>query len=1175
MKLILKNKRLYLLFFIFFPFLFISHFGCGFEIVCKNGISNLTINPNKSPCTEDCECNTQFYEGRCIEGVCTARKRDECNPGDSRKCTSMFDNKCQGRQECQDEGLMNLVYGDCKCLNKDEQTTKESIPITESTSDDAGSPDSSRPEISQEKQISENSSTDEHTCKHQCSTNQSECKNGKIRSCITDKNRCHIWTTFKECPSGFCSTSSSCGTCNNQCSSGQAECKNGKIRSCTTDKNGCHIWTPFKKCPDGFCSTSSSCGTCNHQCSAKQIECKNGQIRSCTTDKNGCRIWAPFKNCPDGFCATSTSCGVCNHQCSANQIECKNGQIRSCTTDKKKCRIWTPFKNCPDGFCATSSSCGTCNHQCSTNQSECKNGQIRSCTTDNHGCRVWAPFKNCSDGFCATSSSCGTCNNQCSAGQAQCTNGQLRSCTTDKNGCRIWTPFKNCPNNFCATSTSCGSCNHQCSPGQTQCNNGKIRSCTTDNHGCRIWSSYKNCPSGSICLNNKCVPQQNSGLVAYWKFDEGSGTTAKDSSGHNRNGTLLSGASWTKGKIGYALRLNGGNNRSGVKTANTSQLLLQKYTIQLWVKRADAQSHGYMLTKGRSGSSSSQNMNFSLHFNAQGKIECSHEYGSNDTMRVYSKTNLQAKTWYHIALTYDGKVMKLYINGKLDNSTTKGQPPTPCNNVPIVIGNIGELDTAPKADIDEVMIFNYARSAQEIQQSAAAGNQICFKKDSYTLALWQFDGNLKDETGRFNATMNKPIQSSQWVQGVCDKALNFNQNYFSNFKFINPLPTSFSIEARIRLNKAKSHSIIAGHERQTRLTLMIYSSGIIEFNWTKGSTQYKVNSKTHLQPNIWYLLKATYTQQTKKMELYINGKLDNSSTIPVSQLRLPSGGSSEPILVGAYISCVGSSCNYANYLDGAISALKISATYPSEVLVKSGSFKVGSQTVKLTNSFYIWKHEITQTEFKTLMGYNPSKHQYTGQNYPVEQVTWDEALAFCNALSKSKNLPLCFTCTGSKKSTKCTPKSAYLGKNYYKCKGYRLPTEAEWEYAYRAGTTTDFYNGKNMSNSMGPDPNLDPIAWYLNNSGNHYHPVGLKQPNRWNIFDMGGNLREWTFDCLRSSYPASTQDPIYYSKGCSLHVNRGGAFNFYSHYCKISYRSNQVSSPGYRAYVGFRPVRTQ
>jgi formylglycine-generating enzyme required for sulfatase activity len=274
------------------------------------------------------------------------------------------------------------------------------------------------------------------------------------------------------------------------------------------------------------------------------------------------------------------------------------------------------------------------------------------------------------------------------------------------------------------------------------------------------------------------------------------------------------------------------------------------------------------------------------------------------------------------------------------------------------------------------------------------------------------------------------------------------------------------------------------------------------------------------------------------------------------------------------------------------------------VKISAGSFTMGSPSselahysdegpqriVTLTRSFVIGKYEVTQGEFKSLMGYNPSHFKNCGTNCPVENVTWHEALSYMNALSRNRGLEECFDCTGSGSSVSCNVKVQYSGQSYYNCKGYRLPTEAEWEYSYRAGTSTAFYNGAITQISCSPlDPNLDKIGWYCGNSTVTYagcedrsssggpkcagtHPVGGKQANAWGLHDMAGNVWEWVYDWYQDSYRDLTgKDPVNDRTG-SGRVYRGGSWGNNARGVRAADRSG--GSPAYLYnFVGFRLLR--
>ncbi len=259
---------------------------------------------------------------------------------------------------------------------------------------------------------------------------------------------------------------------------------------------------------------------------------------------------------------------------------------------------------------------------------------------------------------------------------------------------------------------------------------------------------------------------------------------------------------------------------------------------------------------------------------------------------------------------------------------------------------------------------------------------------------------------------------------------------------------------------------------------------------------------------------------------------------------------------------------------------------PGEVLIPAGTFTMGSPTtearresierqyqVTLTRSFSMGKYEVTQSEFQARMGYNPSHFSSCGGSCPVEQVGWHEAAAYCNAVSRAAGLAECFTCTGSGTSVTCSVAAAYTGANYYNCRGYRLPTEAEWEYAYRAGTSTAFYNGGITSADCSPlDANANAIAWYCGNAQNKTHPVGGKLPNAWGLYDMAGNVWEWVYDWYGPYPTQAATNPVGAATG-TFRVERGGSW--YKSAYGVRAARRDLDTPTRRYYgLGFRVVRS-
>ncbi len=199
--------------------------------------------------------------------------------------------------------------------------------------------------------------------------------------------------------------------------------------------------------------------------------------------------------------------------------------------------------------------------------------------------------------------------------------------------------------------------------------------------------------------------------------------------------------------------------------------------------------------------------------------------------------------------------------------------------------------------------------------------------------------------------------------------------------------------------------------------------------------------------------------------------------------------------------------------------------------------------VTFTKPFYIGKYEVTQSQYSALMDKNPS--EFIGANNPVEMVSYDDAKAFCDKMNlKYLNI---------------------LPKGYK----FDLPTEAQWEYACRAGTNTALNNGKNLTKESACS-NLDEVAWYSENSGKTTHEVGQKKPNAWGIYDMHGNVWEWCRDWYGEYPKEDVTDPTgAYSGYCRVY--RGGSWNNYVSDCRSAYRN--YSGPGNRDNgLGFRIV---
>src|SRR4051812_17395706 len=232
------------------------------------------------------------------------------------------------------------------------------------------------------------------------------------------------------------------------------------------------------------------------------------------------------------------------------------------------------------------------------------------------------------------------------------------------------------------------------------------------------------------------------------------------------------------------------------------------------------------------------------------------------------------------------------------------------------------------------------------------------------------------------------------------------------------------------------------------------------------------------------------------------------------------------------------------------------------VAITGGKFMMGTKGEvdaplheTVVSSFMMDKFLVTQQDFQKVTGSNPSR--WKGEKNPVEQVRWSDAVRYCNKRSELEGLQPCYDV----KTWECN----------FDANGYRLPTEAEWEYACRAGSATDYFFGDAPSK-------LGDFAWYEKNSGGKPHPVGQKKPNPWGLYDICGNVWEWCNDFYKVDYyKESPRENPRGPKTGQNKVLRGGAFRFSNDNCRSGYRYNE--NPGYADVCfgydiyGFRCVR--
>ncbi|MFH2050265.1 MAG: LamG-like jellyroll fold domain-containing protein [bacterium] len=612
----------------------------------------------------------------------------------------------------------------------------------------------------------------------------------------------------------------------------------------------------------------------------------------------------------------------------------------------------------------------------------------------------------------------------------------------------------------------------------------------------------------------------NQGLVAYYPFNG----NANDESGNGHDGAI-NGAILTTDRnanANSAFQFDGIDDYIIIDDSPELNIT-RTLTIIAMVQLNDA-SQPYARIVSRENAFEG-NRQYNLTLDQTGELVRSilDPVGSINTELIGS--NINDGNWHQLAITYDSNnSFCLFVDGVLEKELNATSPLGSQNSNVVIggfAGNPTELSFSGK--IDEVRIYNRVLSASEIQK--LAGPIL----NNGLIAYYPFNGNANDESGnghdgivngaelssdRFgNEEASYFFSGNDYIVISDSDTLNFNNTTISAWiKLTEDVGnTQWRIVNRQEINNAAAWGLEIfglGYSNSTGNTPTCH--------FGDSNIWHNTLATSHIDVGKWYHLVATNDGLNQK--IYIDG------TISASE---PSLGDvlyniNSPIVIGRTAQL--NTFYFQGYIDEvriynrALSASEVQKLFdqagqgsisnglgmifnliPADTFIMGspedefGRNVIGVETqhlVSLTQSFYMQTTEVTQKQWEAVMGSLPSNlysNSYDfgiGDNYPVYFLSWDEVQNFINKLNK-------------------------MGMGTY-----RLPTEAEWEYACRSGSATAFANGdmKTGTNNCSDNTNLDSIGWYCYNSDSKIHPVSQKESNAWGLYDMHGNVWEWCSD---------------------------------------------------------------
>ena len=654
--------------------------------------------------------------------------------------------------------------------------------------------------------------------------------------------------------------------------------------------------------------------------------------------------------------------------------------------------------------------------------------------------------------------------------------------------------------------------------------------------------------------------------VLLMHMNETSGSTLSDASSYGNNCTV-SGTNIVDGKFGKTRSFLSTSDHIDV---NRTGLKLQVFTTEAWVFLNSFISGAQHTIISNSYAGVDQGYYFSFRPDLQ-KLNFMIGSSVTNATNILSNTTFSANKWYHIAVSYDGSQSKIFINGILDTTVQWNKLSyESTNSYPLRIGlhnaaNVG--NTYFNGFIDEVRISNIVRSPQEFNLQLPPKNLTVSLSGSNVTLNWQNGGGAV------------PLMRYKIYRGSDSLSLSLIDSTSSLSRIISGLGAGlyyFRVSAvdSTGFEGAKSLAvnvnIINNPPSAPQNLTATAGNGQVTLKWNKNTEADFLKYRIYMGSDSTTLTlkdstSASISDTAISITQLLNGSTYYFRVSAMDSARLESGQSYAVI-----------STPSSPLLD--------------MVEVTSGTFQMGSNDADdygaspphsvTLGSFYIDKYEVTYELWTDVRNWGLT-HGYTdltaGQNgstlsgspssttnNPVMQWNWYEVLKWCNARSEKDGLnPVYYTNNLLAIVYRTGELDLATDAVKWTANGYRLPTEAEWEFAARGGNSNHGYTYSG-SNTIGD------VAWYLDNSGSTTHTVGTKAANELGIHDMSGNIWEWCWDRYGAYSSTAQSDPKGATSG-NDRLLRGGNF-FGSSVCRVSVRYMVDPSLHYVNFFGFRCV---